>query len=265
MNRKRLWRNLLLLAVLLLMIPAGGAQAAARKYFDCQGADYPIDVYGVTFEAKTKQYGNEYLADIVRTENGVSKTLLTKVNFAFVTNGIYLYYSKPVKKVADDNFGSSYNNTIYRYTIKSGKSKKLVSGVRYIPMQAIGKYLYYGQENYADGVDLYCINVNTKKKTHMVDVVGGVLIGSTRVVTSTNSGDVGNYPIYSFNFDGTARKKITDGILVNLKGKTVTFAKYKYDSKTHKDSFRLYTCTVTAKKKKAITKWIDRIPEEYYQ
>ena len=129
MNRKRLWRNLLLLAVLLLMIPAGGAQAAARKYFDCQGADYPIDVYGVTFEAKTKQYGNEYLADIVRTENGVSKTLLTKVNFAFVTNGIYLYYSKPVKKVADDNFGSSYNNTIYRYTIKSGKSKKLVSGV----------------------------------------------------------------------------------------------------------------------------------------
>ena len=265
MKRNITGKFLLALAALLLLIPAGGAQAAARKYFSSQAADMPMDVYGVAFEAKQKQYGSDYLADIVRTENGVSKTLVRKVDFAYVTNGIYLYYSKPGKKVNTADFGPCYKNTIYRYTIKSGKKQKMASGLRLIPVDAIGKYLYYGQENYADGIDLYSLNIKTKKKNHMVDCVGGMQIGSTRVVTSTNSGDVGNYPIYSFEFDGTKRKKITDGIFLRLRGKTITFAKYKYDVNTHKDYYRLYTCTVTAKKKKAITKWIESIPQEYFQ
>ena len=246
------------LAVCCMLGAPGQAQAAA--YQSSRAVDVTTTVAGKTFEAV--QYQNDkgwYVCQITMTQNGSTKTLVDGADAAFVTNGKYLYYAKVTAKLDD---GWSYKQKIYRLTITSGAKKKLASGINYIPAAAYGSYLYYGSDQGPEGINLYAMNVKTKKKRHMVDVVGSVKCGSGRVVTTTNTGDAGNYPMNVFKKDGNKRKMFAKGFGAKIKGKKIIFGKLRYQDGGH-IQFRVYKCSLSGKGKKAITDWLDKYPEEY--
>ena len=260
--RKRInWFGAAVLVLLGILLPSGGAEAAA-KYYASRAADYPMEVNGAVYEAEQKKFDDGYFAQITRTKDGKKTVLVPKADFAYVTNDVYLYYAKPGKVVNDPDFGTSHKNTIYRLTIKTGGKKKIVSGLRTIPAHAVGNYLFYGRDDYADGITLYSYDVKKKKKTFMVDVVGAVKLGTNRVITDTNTGDVDNYPIYSFNFNGSDKRKITEGVLLKVSGKKMYFAKVKFVNGYER--YRVYSCNLLGRGKTARTGWVKQIPKKYF-
>lgn len=215
-------------------------------------------VGGATFVAYTYQSGNTYPAKIVMKKNGKESIIADNTDAAFVTNGKVLYYSKYEKMIDEELY--RFQNTIYRYNIKSGKHTKIVTGADYTVCNCSGKYLYYGTNNGPDGVDLYAINLKTKKKRHMADGVGRVRISGKRVITDTCTGDEANLPIHSFKLDGSGKKKIADGMVMSVRnGKVI----YYVCSEKKPGEHKVYQCTTEGKNKKALTGWVTDIPMEY--
>lgn len=188
-------------------------------------------------------------------KNGKSITILKKTTAAFVTNGKDLYYAKQGKKI--DEY--QYKNTIYKYNIKTKKNTKIVSGTEYTVMGCTGKYLYCGTEQYADGIKLYAFNLKTKKKKYMTNYVGSIFISGNRVITSQNTGAPANLPMYSFKLNGTGKIKIGEGGVLKVQNNRVYYSIVN----DRCDKFKIYTCSLTGKNKKAITDWMDTIPSEY--
>ena len=215
-----------------------------------------VSAGGATFTAIQYKSGDSYYFKIVMKKNGRKKTLATKAGAEFATNGSILYYVKTGSRTSDYR----YRNTIYRYVIKTGKATKVTAGLNYTICGCSGDYLYYGIDNWADGVKLYALNVKTKKKKYMTDGVGRVYISGKTVVTSTNSGDVDNYPIHSFQLNGSGKKKIDDGILLKVKNGKIYYCRYRY---TSGDRYKVYTCLLNGKNKKAVTGWVSKIPAKY--
>lgn len=243
-----------LLAVIVWMgLQAPVPVEAADTYVSSQGWGTPKKIKGAAFAAERMDSG--YGSRIIREKNGESTTILSGVNADFVTNGKILYYSKPIKKINS----YSWKNTIYCYNIKTKKSRKIVSGRDYRVCGCSGTYLYCGNDNGADGVNLFAVNVKTKKKKHMVNTVGDVMISNGKVVTRTNTGSVGNYPVHVFNLNGSGKKKIADGCHVTVKKGKIYYS--RYNMKTNK--VRVYRCTLKGTKKKAVTKWLKQVPSKY--
>lgn len=253
MKKKIFWSLLVFTLLLGLQIPK--PLEAASKYVSSVAWDTPKTVNGATFVAKQHKVGSRYLSKIIWTKNGKSTTILSGVEAAFVTNGKVLYYSKPTKKLS----AYSWRETIYCYNIKSKKSKKIISGTDYTVCGCSGTYLYCGNDNGADGVNLYAVNIKTKKKKHMVNAVGSVAVSNGKVVTTTNSGAIGNYPIYVFNSNGSRKKKIADGCHATIKNGKIYFVRYNYAS----GKVRVYRCSLKGKNKKAVTGWCSSIPSKY--
>ena len=69
----------------------------------------------------------------------------------------------------------------------------------------------------ADGIKLYAYDLKKKRKKYMTSGVANVLVDRNHVVTSTNSGDAGNYPINFFKLNGTGKKKYVMAVYLNLK------------------------------------------------
>lgn len=191
-------------------------------------------------------------------KNGKESIIADNANAEFITNGKVLYYSKHEKMIDKELY--RFQNTIYRYNIKSGKHTKIITGVDYTVCNCSGKYLYYGTDNGPDGVDLYAINLKTKKKRHMVDGVGIVRMSGKRVITDTNTGDAANFPIHSFKFDGSGKKKIADGMLMSARNGKVIY--YVCNEKILGE-YKVYQCTAKGKNKKALSGWVTDIPVEY--
>jgi hypothetical protein len=189
-------------------------------------------------------------------KNGTKKTISTKGSGSFVAKGNILYYVQKGRAIDEDRF----YNTVYKYNIKTGKSEKIVSGVDYVVCGFSRDYLYFGVENVED-IDLYALNLKTKKKKHMSGAVGPVYVSKNKVITGTNSGDAGNYPIYSFNLDGTGKKKILSGSLLSVKNEKIIYC--RVNEKTWK--YKVYTCSISGKNKKALTGWSERIPDKYWE
>lgn len=246
----------LLTIVLLTIISTPQISKAASKYVSNVAIDTKQKVGNVTFVSKQYKVGSSYYCKIIMKKGGKSKTIDKKTTAAFVTNGKILYYAKEGKLIDEYR----HKNTIYKYTVKTGKKQKLVTGTDYTVLGCSGTYLYCGTNNGADGVDLYALNIKTKKKKHMIDVVGNVFVSGSRVVTSTNTGDVGNYPIHSFKLNGTGKKKIVDGILLKAKKGKIYYC--KVNEATWK--YKVYSCSMTGKSKKALTGWVSEIPAKYY-
>ncbi|MDO5155475.1 MAG: hypothetical protein Q4D51_05875 [Eubacteriales bacterium] len=246
----------LLLAALMLKWNKINVQAATPFVTNC-AVDVKQKVRKTTFIAKQYRVGTDYRYKIVMKKNGKNKVIAKNTTCAFATDGKTLYYVACGKKVDDYR----YQNTIYKYNIKTGKKSKVVSGTDYTILGCSGTYLYCGTDLYAGGVDLYAVHVKTKKKVYMRDCAGSVDYIDNRIVVSTNTGAPGNYPIYSFKLNGTGKKKIADGGMIKTKGKLIYY--FVIDEKNWK--FKIYTCSATGKNKKAITGWIERIPDEYYK
>lgn len=228
---------------------------AAEKYVRNRAVNTVQSVNGVKFVARQYKSGSSYYYKIIMKKGNKSKTIAKKTTSDFVTNGKVLYYVKVGSRISD----YQYRNTIYQYNIKTGKHTKIISGTEYTVCGCSGTYLYCGVDNWADGVELYALNLKTKKKKHMVDVVGGVYVYGNRVVTSTNTGDVGNYPIYSFNLNGSGKKKLDNGGVLKVEKGKVYYYRLSQDTMKYK----IYTCSLTGKKKKAVTGWVKEIPSKY--
>lgn len=229
--------------------------ALAATYKANQAVDTTMTFKNLSFVARQYRVGYDYQYKLLMTKNGKTSTIATRTTCAFVSNGSVLYYVKRGKSPTQDY---SFKNTIYRYLVKTGKKTRLASGKDYTVVQASKNYLYMGNDENADGVRLYAYNLKTKKKRFMRSTAGKVCVGKTRVAADTNSGAVGNYPIYTFTLSGTGRIRIANGILLKAKGNQVYYYRYQNSGK-----FRVYRCDWKGKHKKAVTGWVNEIPAEY--
>lgn len=251
---KKVIGALLILALLFSLQPITNVQAAT-KYVSSSAWDNPVKVGKTTFEAKQQKVGSVYLSKITMKKNGKKKTILSKVEATFITNGSVLYYVRPSKITNKLNI----TRTIYCLNLKTGKSKKIAAGKRYDIMACNGTYLYMGA-NYEDaGIKLYALNLKTKKQKHMVDGVGSLYFLGSRVITYYNASDVDNYPIYSFKTNGYGKTKIADAILLSVKNGKIYYAKYSLKS----NKYKVYSFSNTGKNKKALTGWSKTIPSKY--
>lgn len=244
----------LLAVILMIGFQTPQPVEAAGKFVVSRGLDTPIKVKGASFTAR-RDTGSRNIYSIVREKNGKSTTILSGVEVAFVTNGDILYYSKPIKRID----GYTWRNTIYCYNIKTKKSKKIASGANFGIRECSGKYLYCGNEIMAAGVNLYAVNVKTKKKRHMVNVVGSINIANGKVLTTTNAGSIGNDPIHVFNLNGSGKKKIADGCHATIKNGKIYYARWSMKKKR----IKVYQCSLKGNHKKAVTKWVKYIPTKY--
>lgn len=249
-GRSRL--RLLILAVLVVAAGAFAKPAYATAYKSCRAYGVKVSVGGATFASQQYQVSGRYTYKIKMTKSGKKKTVASDVGASFVTNGRYLYYSKYLSG-PDANYKNKV--ALYRMDLNTNKRKKLATGMQLEAMGCSGTYLYYGTSNFDAGVNLYAMNVSTLKKRHMVNYVGTVQYGNGHVVTTTNTGAIGNCPIYSFKADGTGKVKIAKACMASIKGKYVYYTVYKMGA-NYQSLFKRYRSTFDGKSKKAITGWV---------
>lgn len=231
---------------------------AAQKYVSARG-EGSVKVGGVSCQLQQYKKGENYKHRLLMIKNGVKKVVTSNSECSFVTNGKEIYYTVEGKRVSDYEF----ENTIYRYDIASGKKTKIIKGVQYTVCACNGRYLYYGINREADGVDLYALNLKTGKKKFMTDGVGTVCVAGKKVVTDTNSGDADNYPINIFKQNGTGKKLIAMGDGIKIRGNRIHYLVTKYDKNGIKQ--KIYSCDFNGKHKKALTGWLKTIPESYWK
>lgn len=87
---------------------------------------------------------------------------------------------------------------------------KITSGTDYRIMGCSKKYLYCGTEiGYGiEGINLYVVNVDTKKKKYLTDNVANIVVSGGKILTNHFAGDFGNAPIFIFNVNGYGRKEL---------------------------------------------------------
>lgn len=245
-----------IICVLLLLVLCNSKNSeAAGKYVSSMAWDSPIQAGNAVFVAKQQKVGSQYMSKIVIKVNGKSRTLVSKTDAAFVTNGRILYYSKPIKKLND----FVWKKTIFCHNIRTGKSTKVISGKNYIVTGCSGKYIYFGVDNEADGIKLYALNLKSKKKKYMIDHVGIVTVLKEKVITMINTGDMSNVPIHAFNLNGSGKKKIAEGCYVVYKKGKLYYAKCN----AQRSKYKIYSCSLDGKNKFAETGWLDQIPSKY--
>ncbi len=229
----------------------------SANYSSNQVVDRKVTVNGVSVISKQYKVGNDYRYKIIISKNGKAIEAIKNTRAEFTTDGKILYYLKRGKSV--NTWQHRY--IIYRYSISTQKEKRLLSGIEYTVMGCSGRYLYYGRDNEADGVDVYALDTKNGKKKRMIDGVGQLYVSGGRAITEMNTGAVGNVPIHSFCLNGSREKKIVDGILLKAQKGKITYA--KVSEKTWK--YKIYECTVDGEERNALTGWLDRIPDSYYK
>ncbi len=221
---------------LIVLFCFSNSAEAADKYVFCYGEKTTVN--GVTVEYKDNS--------IVVTKKGKRVTVAKKVNQGFVTNGKNIFYVKNGNLV---NYRTK--TTIYKYNIKSKKKTKIKTGLDYVVLGCSGKYLYYGSDCEADGVNLCVLNLKSGKSKSMANGVSRIYISDGRVVTEPCTGAPINLPIYSFKKDGTDKKTIAKAMFDKVKNGKVYYTVNSSDySRTRK-----YVCSVRGTKKKALTGW----------
>lgn len=256
MHTKRTVRNVIMLIILMVLSMSGSTVQAADRYIHNYGIDSTKSIDGVEFVAKQYEENGTYKYKILMKKNGKTQVLLKDVECDYVTNGKIIYYIKHTVALGD----WKYKNTIYRYNIQTKKKERVISGIDYTVRACNGRYLYYGRDKGADGVELYVLDMKTGKKKHIMDVAGSVYIVGNRAIVSICTGDADNDPIYSFSLKGTDKKTIAMGSLLKTKGMKVYYCKTDMRGGLSK----IYSCNALGGNKKALTGWIKRIPEKYW-
>lgn len=252
---KKITKIIIMLFMVMAFLGVSKNADAKDKYITERGVNRNTTIKGISVVAKQYEEAGMYKYKITMKKNGVKKTIAKNTTTDFTTNGKIIYYSVVVKKI------SSYEtkNCIYKYDIKTGKYTKIISGKSYIVCGCSGRYLYCGIDMEADGIKLYAYDLKKKRKKYMTSVVANVLVDGNHVVTSTNAGDAGNYPINVFKLNGTGKKKVCDGGLLSFENNKI----YYYVVRESDWKYKVYTCKYNGKQKKAITGWGKKIPKKY--
>ena len=101
--------------------------------------------------------------------------------------------------------------------------------------------------------------MKTKSKRYMRGGVGSIEWKNNTVVTTTNSGDVGNYDIVLFNRDGKSKRRLAHAVTATIKGNYIYYIVVSYKS----FKYKVFRTNLKGKKKKAVTKWLSKIPSKY--
>ena len=229
------------------------ATNTSAAYKECGRLNRSITVKGISFRITTQK--EELCTDstIQMKQNGRWKTIAKDVYSVFYTNGTYVLYNKSEPDSGQrteswsDDFGDDVS--IYLYNVQTGKTTFLVKGVGYTVLGAASHYVYIG--SIIDGVGSYVhlYDRNTKKMSFLQNNADAVSVGSRRILISFYS-DEENYNVFTYNFDGTGKKRIAKAARASLKGRTVTYYVTKFPY------IRKYQCTDLGKNKKAITGWV---------
>lgn len=242
------------IATLLACAMPSPAQAASYKNGN---ASSPAQVGGYGYLAEwTGNQGSDNLYNIVAyspTGQWNRKAIVRDVDEQFVVNDKYLFYAK--HKGSPNAYGL-YKQTIYRMNLKTGKSKKIASGLDWVPFACSGKYLYCGGKfSSVNEGTLYVYKASSGKK---VKKLGKHLTEATysngRVLAIKARMQVGNYPIYSFAKNGKGKKTIAKGMYFKVKGKKVYYEEYRKGSNGTSE-YRVCSCTVKGTSKKALSGW----------
>jgi hypothetical protein len=191
-------------------VPVQKVQAESKSSFIVSES---FDLDGISFEVSeqfdtdlSKQKNPFYVGKLVRSENGSKEIIAKSVLHKLVTNKAVMYYTVCGKK----------KNTIYEYSIKTGKSKKILSKKCVGVFGRSGKYLYYGIYNdlydYGNGLDMYAYNLKSKKSTHMKDHMGTMMYSGGKVLLMADKTDTSNSKVYLFNSNGKNGKKLVSAL-----------------------------------------------------
>ncbi len=121
--------------------------------------------YKANYATKTVKIGkSEYKVSngrIIRRKNGKTKVMVKKASDWFITNGKYIYYATGGK-----NWG--IYNKLYRYNIKTKKSKYIFKVAKYNYIGVYGKkgqsiyYRVYGEGG--SGIKFYAYDLKKRRK-----------------------------------------------------------------------------------------------------
>lgn len=185
---------------------------------------------------------------IIMQKNGRSVTVARKPHLPYSTNGRVLYYTQ---------YNSYEDTKIIKVDLKTLKTTVIERGQSLAMKGVNGNYMYMGNDMEADGVDLYALNLKTHRKQFMRGVVGSVVFKKNTVLTTTNTGDVGNYPIVIFSKDGRNKKKIADGVTGSIRGGHIYYIRYG------SGKFKVFRTDLRGNNKTAVSGWLSEFPTKY--
>lgn len=94
----------------------------------------------------------------------------------------------------------------------------------------------------------------------MCDDIREVIVSDKYVATGTQAGDLYNYPIYTFKANGSKKKKVATGVRpLEIKNNKL----YYYRANINNWKVRIYKCSLNGKNKKAVTRWLNELPDKY--
>lgn len=238
---------------------------SAKPYYSAEGTWDKVEIGNKSFYAESS-YNGHY--NIYMKKNGVRKTIAADTASTFVTNGLFLFYSKIGKYV--DNAGGikRYKQTIYRININTGKKKRIASGTAFTPLACSGNtWLYAGVSNGYDGggYNLYAVNIKTGAKRLMKKIAIKPQYESGKVLVGSSHSDAGNAPYYIFNKNGTGKTKIGDAARARIKGKYIYYAVMNHNQSNYTIKYKVFRCNLQGKNKKAVTGWLNSFPSSYFE
>ena len=169
----------------------------------------------------------------------------------FVTNGKTIYYSKLAKWASNHSMLDS-RYSLYKYSLKTGRSKKLFSKKGIEVLGASGKYIYYGKMNEMDGDNLYSYDTKTKKHKMLQKSVAPLIYTAGKNVFVKDGWEEGEKSVYRFNADGSSKKIVVRNVTdFTISKDRIVFLRYNWNLR----KFRKYSCDLDGKNEQAVSAW----------
>lgn len=184
---------------------------------------------------------------------GKKKNVLVKdAEQSFATNGTYLYYVKY----------KNYRANIYRMTLKTKKSKKVLTAPKKTSYYLClldgikGKYIYYTTmpDNGDLGYHIYAYNTKTKKNKQIAKDMN-LHVWGNQIILSEVTTSYENINIYFAKLDGTKKRKITSAVSYFVYNNKLYWVQQRYNGSIEQCQYRLGCCDKNGKKKKTLSKW----------
>jgi len=178
-------------------------------------ANYKCYVFGqagikigkATYKAKMDEEGT---IRIIQKKKGKIKKLIKNITCGtFLTNGQYIYYVSGKQNY----YSGNEKNKIYKYDIKSGKKKRILTVDKQYEIELIarkGRYIYYGKRQEATLIlYLYDLKKHKKKRIRFGDY-SEIVVKGNRIYIYPIRIDDSVYYVDIYSLDGRKIGKIRD-------------------------------------------------------
>lgn len=249
-------RLILLITSLLVTILSQPVLASATEYKSIKtGSNKSEKVGGKTFWCKrVKSMKNGVLYTLYTKKKGKKKNLIKGARF--VTNGKTIYYSKLTKWASNHSLLES-KYSLYKYSVKTGKSKKLFAKKGIEVLGASGKYIYYGKMQEMEGDNLYSYNIKTKRHKLIQKSVGSMIYTAGKSVFAKDGWQEGVKNVYRFNTDGSAKKVVVRGVTdFRISNNKIEYVRFNETLR----KYRKYLCDLDGKNEQVLTPWQSNYP-----